>query len=319
MEPGEEHVMDAASVEPGYAVVAVDGSDEGYAAVEFAAHEASRRGLTLRIGHVRPARLPVGPMVSVAADEGLEGYASETVARAVRAATDAAPHIVTTTHVLVGGRVTEIVRLSEQARFIVVGRRSTTGLDRVWTGGTLDGIVSRARCPVFVAPQVTAHANGPARVVVGFKSAGHAAELFESAFGAAHELSAELYVLHAWKMASGYDDIIASRVNEAVWTREQTEEIRSVVAPWQESYPDVPVSIEVVHESPVRALVEASRAAERLVLVKPLHGALIHHLGRTARGALRCAECPIEVVQAKPSGELTMPPFSVEREGELVP
>jgi hypothetical protein len=69
----------------------------------------------------------------------------------------------------------------------------------------------------------------------------------------------------------------------------------------------------------VRALVEASRQADRLVLVKPLHGGSVHHLGRTARGALRFAECPVHVVPAKRHDELTMAPVAVERKGELVP
>ena len=81
----------------------------------------------------------------------------------------------------------------------------------------------------------------------------------------------------------------------------------------------MPVRIQVLHEHPVRALVEASREAHRLVLVKPRHGGAVHHLGRTARGALRFAECPVHVMPAKRPDELTMAPVVVEQEGELVP
>jgi hypothetical protein len=55
-----------------------------------------------------------------------------------------------------------------------------------------------------------------------------------------------------------------------------------------------------------------------MVLVKPLHGSLVHHLGRTARGVLRFAECPVEVVPAEPRDKLTLPPMELEENGELV-
>ena len=41
--------------------------------------------------------------------------------------------------------------------------------------------------------------------------------------------------------------------------------------------------------------------------MKPVHGRAVHHLGRTARGVLRFATCPIEVVPARSRRELTMP------------
>jgi nucleotide-binding universal stress UspA family protein len=311
--------MSATPVEPGFAVVAVDGSEEGYAAVAFAAKEAVRRGLELHLAHVMPVYLPVGPLLMPPDEVGMGAYASETMASAARAALDAAPQVVVTTHVLAGGRVAEIVDLAQRARFVVVGRRHASALDRAWSGGTLDGIVSRAGCPVLVVPDVKTREGVSPRVVLGYKSAAHADELFEAGFRAADELGAEIEVVHAWRLAGGYDDIIARRVSEPTWNREQKTEIWRLLERWQTAYPHVRVRIHVVHEYPVRALIEASRDADRLVLVKPLHGSVVHHLGRTARGALRFAQCPVEVVPSKPRDVLTMPPVTVELEGELVP
>jgi nucleotide-binding universal stress UspA family protein len=310
--------MTPTPVDPGYAVAAVDGTEEGYAAVSFAARKALRLGLELRLAHVMPASLPVGPLL-MGTDRGLGSYASETLASAARVAADVAPELAISTHLLMGGRVSEIVDLAEHAHFIAVGRRHSSALDRAWSGGTLDGIASRATCSVYVVPDVGLVEHRPARVVIGYKSSAHSAELFQAGFRAAEDLGAEIEVVHAWKLPSGYDDIIARRVSEATLNREQKFAIRELLAPWQEAYLNVPVRIRVVHEYPVRALVEASRDADRLVVVKPLHGGLIHHLGRTARAVLRFAQCPVEVVPARPHDELTMPPVAVEEEGELVP
>jgi nucleotide-binding universal stress UspA family protein len=310
--------MAAEPVGSGYVVVAVDGSEEGYAAVSFAAGEALRLGLELRIAHVIPLSMPLPPLL-VGTEHGVGAYASETLADAARLATDAAPQLSVSTHALTGNRVSEVVDFAEGARCVVVGRRRPSALDRAWSGGTLDGVASRATCPVYVVPAASARDGRPARVIVGFKSAEHSSELFDAAFREADELGGELVVVHAWKLAGGYDDIIARRVSEATCNREQRSAIRELLSPWQESYPRVPVRIQVLHEHPVRALVDASREADRLVLVKPLHGGRVHHLGRTARGALRFAECPVHVVPAKRHDELTMAPVSVERKGELVP
>jgi nucleotide-binding universal stress UspA family protein len=311
--------MSATRGEPGFAVVAVDGSEQSLAAVTFAATEASRLGLALHVAHVRPAYLPVGPLLMPPDEIGMGAYASETLASAVRVVVEIAPQVEVITHGLAGSRVGEIVGLAEHARFVVVGRRPASALDRAWSGGTLDGIVSRSPCPVVVVPDLKRRKDAAPRVVVGFKSATHSDELFEAGFRTADELGAELEVLHAWRLSGGYDDIIASRVSEPTLNRDQKAAIWNLLEPWEEAYPHVHLRIQVVHEYPVRALIEASRDADRLVLVKPLHGSVVHHLGRTARGALRFAQCPVEVVPALPRDELTMSPIAVEHEGELVP
>jgi len=310
--------MTPAPATPGFAVMAVDGSEEGCAAVSFAAREAFRSGLELRLVHVTPGPMPVAPLL-LGTEPGAGAYASETLASATRVALDVAPELSITSQALLGNRVSKIIDFAEGAQFIVVGRRRPSALDRALSGGTLDGVASRARCPVFVVPAVANPADRPRRVVVAFKSAEHSAELFEAAFRDADELGAELSVVHAWKLPGAYDDIIARRVTEATCNREQKAAVRDFLGPWQASYPEVPTRIQVVHEHPVRALIEASREADRLILVKPLHGGSVHHLRRTARGALRFAECPVHVVPAKRRDELTMTPLAVEREGELVP
>lgn len=301
-----------------HAVVAVDGSEEGYAAVRFAAEQASRAGAALRVVHVTPVLAPAGPWFLPGAEDSLGAFASETLASAARVADEAVPDLPVSTHSVLGGRVSEIVDLAQDACFVVVGRRPGGLLDRAWSGGTLDGVVSRSHCPVFVVPGLPPTHEGPPRVMAGFKSAEHADELFSAGFAAARERGGELEVRHAWKLSSGYDDMIASRVSEAGWNHEQKVAIWELLRPWVDSYPDVRVRVRVVHDYPARALVEGSRDADLLVLVKPRHGALLHHLGRTARGALRFADCPIEVVSARPPDEIVMPPVELERQGDLV-
>ena len=84
--------MTATPVGPGYAVAAVDGTERGYAAVSFAAKEAARSGAQLRTPRPRDARLAArGAPAMIATDQGLGGYASETLGERVGVAPDVAP------------------------------------------------------------------------------------------------------------------------------------------------------------------------------------------------------------------------------------
>jgi nucleotide-binding universal stress UspA family protein len=53
--------------------------------------------------------------------------------------------------------------------------------------------------------------------------------------------------------------------------------------------------VRVVHARPEVALVDASHEADRVLISRPAHGGLVHHLGGTGRAVLRTAVCPVEV------------------------
>jgi nucleotide-binding universal stress UspA family protein len=297
-------------------VAAVTGAGED-AAVRYAAAEAERLGAPLLVVHVLPLTLPVGPMV-LFPEDSFQAHGADVLAAARSTALEAAPGLEVRTDLRAGGRVHELVAAAERAALLVVGRRASHSLDRVWTGGTLTGVVARAACPVTVVPTDWAVGPQPARVVAGFKSSQHAPELLAAAFARAEQLGAELVVLHAWQLPGAYDALAAAEVPDATFNREQKDAVWRAVSETAESLPTVPVRVQVVHAPPAEALAEASRAASLLVLVRPAHGGLVHHLGRTARTVLREARCPVEIVVPTPAADAPVPPLVLEREGHLV-
>ena len=306
----------------GHVVVAVDGSDEGYAAGLYAAKRAATIDAPLDVIHVFPAYLPVGPFYPVGPlvmpTEEFQRYGKTVLERALELVRDSVPaSLPICTDLLTGGRVHRITEYAEHARLLVLGRREHSRLDQVWTGGTIAGVASQAPCPVVVAPTGWAP-DSPKRIVVGFKAPHHALELFATAFSAAAEAETEVVVLHAWKLPNAYEEIIAHRVADASVNGEQKELIWQMLEDVRDAYPTVRVRIEVTHETPVRALVRASDGAERLVIGRPAHGGLVHHLGRTARGVLRESRCPVEVVPPEKSSELPLSPVALEQGGDLV-
>lgn len=301
----------------GHVVVGADGSERGYTGVRYAAEEATRRGVPLDVVHVIPGYLPVGPFL-VIPEGSLQEFGSAIVDRAAHVATEQVPGLTVTRHLLSGNRVRELIAFSRDAALLVLAARHLSVLDHLMTGATVTAVVSRATCPVVVVPvdwkpPQTSHR----RVVAGYKSSHHSAELFESAFPVAEELGAELVVLHAWKLEGVYDDVISGRVEEARWNAEERALIETSLTGYRESFPDVTVRVVVVHDRPTHALVHASRTADRVVLVKPAHGAPLHHLGTTARAVLRMSACPVEMVATEPDPEV-IPGLSLEAEGRLV-
>jgi nucleotide-binding universal stress UspA family protein len=295
---------------PGTVVVGVDGSDRGFAGVRYAAHEAHRLGVGLDVVHVSPGYLPEGPLLLIP-DGSLQGFAAGVLERGALIANETAPDIEVATHHLSGHRIQELVGFAEDAALLVLGARNLSMMDHVWTGATVAGAVSRASCPTVVLPASWEPYVPRNRVVVGYKSQRHATELLTAAFALADDLGAELEVLHAWKLQGLYDEMIASSVEEEAM-------IEPLLGDLRRTYPQVKAYVRVVHRRAAGALIGASARADRLVIIKPSHGARLHHLGGTARALLRDAQCPIEVVP--PSREAAdIPGLVIERGGELVP
>jgi len=301
----------------GHVVVGADGSEQGYTGVRYAAGEAARRGVPLDVVHVIPGYVPVGPFLMIP-EGSLQEFGSSVADRAAQVAMDEEPGLSVTKHLLSGNRVRELVRFSEGAGLLVLAARHLSVMEHVMAGATVTAVVSRATCPVVVVPVGWQPPSTPRRrVVAGYKSSHHSAELFEDAFPVAEALKAELVVLHAWKLEGVYDDVIAGRIEEERWNAEERAMVETNLAGYRESYPDVPVRVVVVHDRPTHALVHASRTADRLVLVKPAHGGRLHHLGTTARAVLRMAACPVEMVATEAEPEMVAG-LSVEANGHMV-
>jgi len=202
----------------GGVIVAVDGTEHGYAAVRYAASEARRLGVRLDIVHVLPGYLPVAPMrMPVAPDAWFESYGAQILARAKEAALVAVPGLEVGTHLREGGRTQQLLAFAEHARPIVLGSRSPRSLDRLWTGGTVTGVAGRAGCPGVVVPADRDPGEVHGRIAIGLRAPGQAGELFDAGFQIADELDVELVVLHAWRLGGVYDDIIAHQTETERW------------------------------------------------------------------------------------------------------
>ena len=303
---------------PGRPVVAgVDGSGSSAAVVRYAAAQAVRAGSGLLLVHVIPDYVALAPMLPLVPSE-LDETGRAIVQKARDVASSTLPPDRIATSLVSGGRTTSLVRAGDGASQIVLGREARSTLHRVVTGATTIGVAARAACPTIAVPPDWYARRGAARVVAGIKTPSHSEALLQHAFLAATTLDAELVLIHAWEMPSGYDDLIAGRVARDAWADALRHQLEHPLAAWQAAFPEVTVRLKVVHGQAARVLRDASAEADRMLLTRRMHGFPGGHLGGTGRLLLRESACPVEVVPLGVGAGIG-PDLVLERDGGLVP
>ncbi|MFJ8936565.1 universal stress protein [Streptomyces sp. NPDC102365] len=272
--------------------------------VEWAACEAARRGLPLRIVHVAP-RVEHGTPRH-------DGDHPRSVVNPV-AAQLAHAHTglrVGTTH-LTGTVVRKGRSLVRNAQLVVVDIGAGTGTgtgtgtpEESGSGGPFPSpivreIVEGAACPVVFVPGGPGPArqpNRPTRITVGVDARDPAAGALGFAFDTARLRQARLRAVHAWSLPPAAAEL-PFRVPEkdrATWEDHEVQLLSDVLRPWREKYPTVPVLEDVVLFSPTEALLRDPDNAELVVVGRGRPA--VNGLSGTVDALLRSTGSPVAVV-----------------------
>jgi nucleotide-binding universal stress UspA family protein len=279
-------------------VVGVDGTDQGERAIRFAVREARRHGCGLRLVHAIHETAPLAPMLPLTSAESLSEVGERIVGSARRCVDELTGGYLPVETVVEPGTPTKVLTAAgEDARMVVLGHRDQSLLGRVFTGATTTGVGARAHCPVISVPAAWSEDEPEVgKVVVGLDGSAPAQDALALGFQAAADRRARLVVLHAWKMSSGYDDVIGSRTMVDAWFEHAGAQTEALVAPWRELYEDVEVEIALKHQYPAHALVTASEDADLVVVGRRGHGAPLGiYLGSISRTLIREGQCPVEI------------------------
>lgn len=279
-------------------VVGVDGSASALDAVRWAAREADRRGLSLRL--VNSYQLAAG--VTGILDPGVIDAMREQGRRWLADARDVAAETgVRVSFALESAPAVEaLLRESHAASLLVLGTRGLGGFAGLLVGSTAVALAGRAHCPlVVVRGEVPAH--GP--VVVGVDGSANSEAAVEFAFAEASAQDADIVAVHAWH-DSPADAVLLGRTAPQDFEPAQQrayETLAERLAGWQEKYPDVHVTREVVRDHPSTALLRCAEGA-RLVVVgtRGRGGFRGLVLGSTGQHLLHYAPCPVAIVRTEP-------------------
>ena len=136
-------------------VVGVDGSGHSRKALERAAAEAAAHGAPLTVLVIHQAVRDVYGSASHYGDDAAltekAKEAAQTETDQVLAAAGSQPTSVTVTAVH-GLPVDELVKASESADMIVLGRRGMGGFVRLLMGSVSSQVAQHAQCPVLIVP-----------------------------------------------------------------------------------------------------------------------------------------------------------------------
>lgn len=285
-------------------VVGVDGSESGLRAARWAAGEASRRRVGLRL--VRACEVPTGHRPGLVDPNALREAVAEEGRRSLARALDAVEPLVSDvdvdTALEFGPSVPLLVTESADASVLVLGNRGLGGFTGLLVGSTSVELAGRASCPVVVVrgrDDDDPPADGP--VVVGVDGTELSEAALEFAFAEAADRGDGLIAVHAWADPVLETAFAATAVafDAATQAGEAERSLTGQLAAWREKHPDVPVTAHVVRERPAHALLRFAEGA-RLVVVGSrgrggFRGLL---LGSTSRHLLHHAPCPVAVVRA---------------------
>jgi nucleotide-binding universal stress UspA family protein len=256
-------------------VVAVDGSPQSLHAAEWAASEARRHSVPLRIISVPVLPPRMRPDVSSARTvaDVIRDESAASLEAAVARSAEVAPGLHVDAELLSGAPAPVVTACGPGALMLVVGASSTSGLASLLLGSVSRYVAQHATCPVVVVGQEKVTVHGMVAVGVGDRH--DAALTLAFAFEEAALRQADLLVVHS----------------------SAAEEVRGSLTGWQEKYPGVTVSQEVVQGHPARVLASHSESADLLVIGR--HGA--PHpadVGGIQHAVLNHARGPVAVVPA---------------------
>ncbi|WP_340540626.1 universal stress protein [Nocardioides sp. GXZ039] len=295
-------------------VVGVDGSPASVNAVRYGLREAKRLGARLRVVHVTPEYETFAYPFVIPDVELLD--TGRAIVKDVCERADA-PDSGVEIDVVVrrGPRVATLNGLARNASILVVGADRQSMPARIITGNITAGVAASSAAPVVVVPETwRAEEASKGKVLVGMKAGAQGHELLGEGFTLADARDARLVLLHAWKLPSGYDDVVSDPVSVADWETRARGEMSDLAVDWEAAFPAVPVDLQVAHDQAAHALIEASRTADELVLARRARGITAAlHLGATARAVLRGAQCPVRIVP--PGHAVSMPDLVLESSG----
>lgn len=279
----------------------VDGTDESRAALDWAAREAVRRSLPLRVVHAWEF-LPSVP-TEVAGRETQEAAAVRAVTDAVRAVTERHPELKVTTDVLEGPAVRTLLEAAEEAGLLVLGSRGHGRLMGFLLGSVGQQVIAEATRPVVLVragSEASAEAAGRDVVVGQHGDPEDSADVLRFAFETAAARGATVRAVRAWTLPPvfAYSPGSLQLLDDAGGLEPfEQKALAAALQPWRDRFPEVPVVEHVEMGSAGQVLLAAADDAQLLVVGRRAHRTAVGaRIGSVAHGVLHHAGCPVAVV-----------------------
>ncbi|NGO09443.1 universal stress protein [Streptomyces sp. HC44] len=283
--------------------VGIDGSRASLDAADWAAREAHRRHLALRLLHAGAdpaglAQLPDGELSRTTLDRvavqlAYAHPALDIIAR--RTETPAIP---------------ALLAAAAESEALALGSRGFSDFAGFLVGSVALAVASRAARPAVLVragelpeeervpvDEETPPAEAPyLPVVLGLDLADPADGLIGYAFDTAAVRAAPLHVVHAWTPPPSRDHTVGARTRDDTAEQEDVgrRSLAVILQPWRHKFPETTVLEQVVHGFAGHHLLKASTRAGLLVIGR--RDTAGPRLGRVAHFVIHHCACPVAVV-----------------------
>ncbi|MEU6844285.1 universal stress protein [Streptomyces sp. NPDC046716] len=279
----------------------IDGSAESRDAADWAAREAVRHGLPLRLLHAGPG---------TAAPSGLPEL--DAPAERAAAALHDLPRQLSYAHPALeirfghtdGAPVPVLLDAAASSTMLVLGSRGLSGFTGFLVGSVAAAVCARATGPVALVragqrpeDERTGPVPAPYRpVLAGLDLAHPGDDLLTHAFEAAAVRGMELQVLHAWTLPALHDYAPGTTPpgDAAGAETERFRALHATLLPWRHKFPEIRVVERLEYGHPAHHLLMAAETAG-LVLIgrRTTAGARLGHVAHTL---IHRTKCPVLLV-----------------------
>ncbi|MGW0962136.1 universal stress protein [Streptomyces gelaticus] len=273
-------------------VVGIDPSRNWHLSLAWAADEAHRRGLELRLVVAVPPLHDTHPRDDSPRRASLLQAGSNALQEGAGWVRARHPQLQPTTSLLDGYPAAVIGGLSGRARMVVLGSRHLSRTAEYLSAGSLVvPVTAQARCPVVVVGDAEHVSQQPTYLVVGIDGSEFSKAALGLAFEEADLRGAALRAVSVWQPP------IFALHDERDAVQAQRRMLSETTAGWSLKYPDVHLTHEVPTGHPVEELASASEHALAVVVGRRGRGGYTGmRLGSVVHGLLHRAHCPVITV-----------------------
>ncbi|GGV81960.1 universal stress protein [Streptomyces griseoloalbus] len=279
----------------------IDGTGESLAALSWAAREAVRRGVPLRVVHAW--RFQAHDAVDTGDRATQEQWVRESAGEAARTVRERHPDLAVTVDVLEGDAVDTLTGVAADAQMLVLGSRGHGRIMGFLVGSVGQQVIVGAGRPVVFVRAGDRPSNEVAghEIVVGQQGGPQdSAAALGFAFETASRRGATVRAVRAWTLPPvfAYSPASLQLLDEAGGLEPyERKGLAAALAPWRERYPDVHVVEHVEMGSAGQVLLSVAGTAQLMVVGRRARRTAVGaRIGSVAHGVLHHADCPVAVV-----------------------
>jgi len=281
-------------------VVGADGTGSSKAAVRWAAREAERRHLPLRIVHTFEWNWRAARSNSDSDYADMVWKIAESVtATAFDQAREVAPTTPIEGDTLIGHAAQQLLAIADDAELLVLGNRGRGGFASLLLGSVSQRVATHAPCPVVIVRGRGDVTDGP--IAVGVDHSTAADRILGTAFEAASRRGCALQIVRSYLPPVPLwlrDDMPPAEVETPELEAAEESRLAELVAPWRAKYPEVSVQTTLSQDSAASVLVGASQIGQLVVVGSHGHGVVASALlGSTSLQLLHHANCPVYIAR----------------------